>query len=152
DRAGWLAGPRCSSAALRPGRAIPRHRDQHDRVPAVWHDLWIRCSGRRAGPPDQAGAGSGCNGDRDRGPGRLDLTPYGCAGNCRPRSDPPGAPPDRGIESTGRCAMSESYTNGPPGNDASRDPLEGRRVALGVTGSIAAFKAVALASALTQRG
>src|SRR5438309_9029688 len=33
-----------------------------------------------------------------------------------------------------------------------RNPLEGRRVALGVTGSIAAYKAVAIASALTQRG
>jgi phosphopantothenoylcysteine decarboxylase/phosphopantothenate--cysteine ligase len=33
---------------------------------------------------------------------------------------------------------------------AGRDPLEGARVVLGVTGSIAAYKAVALASALTQ--
>src|SRR5438046_2533814 len=31
-------------------------------------------------------------------------------------------------------------------------PLEGRRIALGVTGSIAAYKAVALASGLTQAG
>jgi len=35
---------------------------------------------------------------------------------------------------------------------ASRNPLEGRRVALGVTGSIAAYKAVNIASALTQQG
>ena len=33
---------------------------------------------------------------------------------------------------------------------AGRDPLDGARVVLGVTGSIAAYKAVALASALTQ--
>jgi phosphopantothenoylcysteine decarboxylase/phosphopantothenate--cysteine ligase len=33
-----------------------------------------------------------------------------------------------------------------------RNPLEGRRVALGVTGSIAAYKAVAIASSLTQQG
>ncbi len=35
---------------------------------------------------------------------------------------------------------------------AGRDPLDGARVVLGVTGSIAAYKAVALASALTQAG
>lgn len=34
----------------------------------------------------------------------------------------------------------------------SRNPLAGRRVALGVTGSIAAYKAAAIASALTQQG
>jgi phosphopantothenoylcysteine decarboxylase/phosphopantothenate--cysteine ligase len=33
-----------------------------------------------------------------------------------------------------------------------RNPLAGRRVALGVTGSIAAYKAVAIASGLTQKG
>ncbi|MBM2811423.1 MAG: bifunctional 4'-phosphopantothenoylcysteine decarboxylase/phosphopantothenoylcysteine synthetase [Chloroflexi bacterium] len=33
-----------------------------------------------------------------------------------------------------------------------RNPLRGRRVALGVTGSIAAYKAVAIASSLTQQG
>ncbi len=35
---------------------------------------------------------------------------------------------------------------------AIRNPLMGRRIALGVTGSIAAYKAVALASSLTQQG
>src|SRR6266545_4811575 len=35
---------------------------------------------------------------------------------------------------------------------ASRNPVEGRRIALGVTGSIAAYKAVGIASALTQHG
>jgi phosphopantothenoylcysteine decarboxylase/phosphopantothenate--cysteine ligase len=35
---------------------------------------------------------------------------------------------------------------------SARNPLEGRRVALGVTGSIAAYKAVAIASGLTQQG
>ncbi|MEA2642503.1 MAG: phosphopantothenoylcysteine decarboxylase / phosphopantothenate---cysteine ligase [Chloroflexota bacterium] len=35
---------------------------------------------------------------------------------------------------------------------ARSNPLEGRRIALGVTGSIAAYKAVALASSLTQAG
>ena len=36
--------------------------------------------------------------------------------------------------------------------DRIRNPLMGRRIALGVTGSIAAYKAVALASSLTQQG
>lgn len=35
---------------------------------------------------------------------------------------------------------------------SARNPLTGRRIALGVTGSIAAYKAVAIASSLTQQG
>lgn len=40
----------------------------------------------------------------------------------------------------------------PDSASAQRSPLAGRRVALGVTGSIAAYKGVAIASALTQGG
>src|SRR5438093_12794374 len=37
-------------------------------------------------------------------------------------------------------------------SSALRNPVAGRRIALGVTGSIAAYKAVAIASSLTQQG
>src|SRR5204862_6264017 len=104
----------------------------------------LRRPGRRAGRPQQGRAGRRPAGHRDRWPGRAGRARDSGGGRNRPAPDAAGLATDLRPErrgGSGRAAMT-----------AFAPVLRGRRILLGVSGSIAAFKAVALASKLTQAG